>query len=366
MDKSIYFPGLNGIRAIAALIVVIWHTDQFARLFQLEKIGYHENGMAGNAVDMFFVLSGFLITYLLLVEKEKTGTIDLKKFYMRRILRIWPLYYFALIVSVLLIYFNIIPEIEQFSDSILLYLFFMANVAYVLGFAISSITPLWSVGVEEQFYLIWPHIVKRTTKYIRVFLFFCIIFILLKISIYLIFTPSSKIFMFMSYTRIDIMGMGAVGAYLVYSNSKWLKIIYRKEIQILAWLALCISVFYHPLHVISFADKEINAIIYFILILNVSTNKETLVTLENKFMNYLGKVSYGIYVYHMIVIYVISSMLLSFQIELSPFVIYPGIVLLTIGISALSYKYFETPFLKLKRKHTLINSSNSIESDLND
>ncbi|MDG1045433.1 MAG: hypothetical protein P8P81_02385 [Bacteroidia bacterium] len=59
MSEKIYFPGLNGIRAIASVILVIWHTDQFSRLFNINKVGFHLNGMAGNAVDMFFVLSGF-------------------------------------------------------------------------------------------------------------------------------------------------------------------------------------------------------------------------------------------------------------------------------------------------------------------
>lgn len=366
MNKSIYFPGLNGIRAIAALIVVIWHTDQFARLFELKKIGYHENGMAGHAVDMFFVLSGFLITYLLLVEKEKTGTINLKKFYLRRILRIWPLYYFALAISIILVYLGVVPDIEQFSSSVLLYLFLMANVAYITGIAISSISPLWSVGVEEQFYLIWPHIVKKTSKYLRTFILFCLAFIIVKVAFYILFTPKSEIFKFMSYTRIDIMGFGAIGAYLVYSKSKWLNIIYRKEIQIIAWVILCISIFYHPLHLLDFADKELNAFFYLILILNVATNKDSLISLENGIMNYLGKISYGIYVYHMIVIYVVSSIFLSLEISLNHYIVYPSITLITIAVSGLSYKYFETPFLKLKRKYTLVKSTNEGISKITD
>jgi len=88
MEKPKYFKGLNGIRAIASILVVIWHIDQYAYLFSITPFGFHKNGMAGNAVDMFFVLSGFLITYLLLTEKEKTKTIDFKKFYLRRIYRI--------------------------------------------------------------------------------------------------------------------------------------------------------------------------------------------------------------------------------------------------------------------------------------
>ena len=76
-SKPFYLPGLNGIRALAASIVVLWHTDEFTHLFGLEGYGFGATGMAGAAVVMFFVLSGFLITLLLLKELEKTQTISI-------------------------------------------------------------------------------------------------------------------------------------------------------------------------------------------------------------------------------------------------------------------------------------------------
>ena len=124
MAKAIYFKGLNGIRAIAVLIVVVWHTDQFSYLFNNLPKKFYLNGMAGRAVDIFFVLSGFLITFLLLKEKEKTKTIDIKKFYLRRILRIWPLYYLIILASMFLMYFGIIPNIESIFKSMFFYIFF--------------------------------------------------------------------------------------------------------------------------------------------------------------------------------------------------------------------------------------------------
>ncbi len=359
MEKTIYFKGLNGIRAIASLIVVIWHTDQFSRLFNLSKIGFHTNGMDGNAVDMFFVLSGFLITFLLLVEKEKTKSIHLKNFYLRRILRIWPLYYLSVIISIILIYLGIVPKISNLSISIFLYTFLMANVAYLLNLAISSIMPLWSVGVEEQFYLIWPHIVKRTSKYLTVFISLFLFFLIIKLSVYLLLSPKSILLKFLTITRIDIMCLGAIGAYLVYSKHRILKIIYRKDIQIMSWFILIASIIYKPIHVFSFIDKELNAIFYLILILNVSSNKFSLISLENKFMNFIGKISYGIYVYHMIIIYLISFTLSALEYELDHFILYPVVLIFTILTATLSYKYFETPFLKLKNKYSIVKSTNT-------
>lgn len=114
----IYLPGLNGIRAIAALAVVVSHTTLALGEFNLNSaiFGRDKAGnplgllLAGHAVTIFFVLSGFLITFLTLKEKEQTGSLNTKKFYFRRILRIWPLYYAYLIISLILIYIFKLPD----------------------------------------------------------------------------------------------------------------------------------------------------------------------------------------------------------------------------------------------------------------
>src|SRR5690606_24795997 len=100
----IYLPGLNGIRAIAAFAVVISHTNGRLGEFGLSKLPYWD--LAGFGVTIFFTLSGFLITYLLLKERAKTGTIKVRKFYVRRLLRIWPLYYFYLFLILAIVGFS--------------------------------------------------------------------------------------------------------------------------------------------------------------------------------------------------------------------------------------------------------------------
>ena len=268
-NKPVYFKGLNGIRAIAALIVVFWHTDQFIPdLFNTPSFGFNKNGMAGYAVDMFFVLSGFLITYLLFVEKDKTKTIDLKKFYMRRIYRIWPLYYLAVCIVLVLIYFDIIPfNGNNIYHSILLYLFLLANAAKILGLKLPFVSPLWSVGVEEQYYLIWPHIIKRTSAYLKTFILFLILFWSIKLACYFFLSPDSMAYKFLSITRLNIMCLGAIGAHFVYSKHKILTIIYKKEIQVIAWLVLIISCVYRPIHLFSFIDPELNAVFYLLVLI---------------------------------------------------------------------------------------------------
>ena len=96
-ENSIYLPGLNGLRAIAALSVVIAHISQDGIAdFGLSLIT--ELPMAGFGVTLFFVISGFLITFLLIKELKKTNTVSIGKFYLRRVFRIWPIYYLFIFI----------------------------------------------------------------------------------------------------------------------------------------------------------------------------------------------------------------------------------------------------------------------------
>lgn len=169
-SKTIYFPGLNGLRAIAAIAVVVHHTTLGLKEFNLDPyiFGSLQDGnprgisLAGYGVSIFFVLSGFLITYLLQAEKD-VRPIDVKKFYLRRILRIWPLYYLYLIISVItIIIFGLSLDIKP----LLFYLFYAANIPFIIGTTLPFISHYWSLGVEEQFYLFWPWVNKKINHYI--------------------------------------------------------------------------------------------------------------------------------------------------------------------------------------------------------
>jgi peptidoglycan/LPS O-acetylase OafA/YrhL len=166
--RSIHFAGLNGLRALAALSVVISHITLSLGKFHLDPkiFGTFKDGspkgllMAGYGVTIFFVLSGFLITYLLQAEKE-AGEIDIKKFYVRRVLRIWPLYYayFAVAVIILRIF-----DIHTDWGTWPYYIFLAANIPFIMKSGINSVEHYWSLGVEEQFYLFWPWVNKKLDK----------------------------------------------------------------------------------------------------------------------------------------------------------------------------------------------------------
>lgn len=167
--KKVFFPNLDGLRFIAFFMVFLWHAfnDAFKKItignpFLSNIFNTYANGKTG--VSIFFVLSGFLITYLILQETKWYGKLDLGKFYLRRTLRIWPLYFLILIIV-----FVFIPVIinltgldwSKYDMNPLYYFTFLSNFDVLriyhsgtLDFLPSTVT--WSVAIEEQFYLVWP------------------------------------------------------------------------------------------------------------------------------------------------------------------------------------------------------------------
>jgi peptidoglycan/LPS O-acetylase OafA/YrhL len=248
--KSIHLKGLNGIRAIAALSVIVSHVTGDLRafglnddIFGLDKLGNRAPIlMASYGVTMFFALSGFLITYLLLLEKDKINTINVKKFYMRRVLRIWPLYYlYVILVLFVYLYFDI-----EYKDSILpWYIFLMANVPLILNTTLPYLGHLWSIGVEEQFYIIWPWFAKQSTKKLlqnSIVGFF--ILYLLKILFWLLSKKYGYSLPIIAITviRFNIMLIGSIGAILYYNKSNIIEYITTIKVQLVVWTIFFLSI----------------------------------------------------------------------------------------------------------------------------
>ena len=361
--KIIYLSGLNGIRAIAAIAVVISHTTLRFKDFGLDPyiFGSYDDGnprtldLAGYGVSMFFALSGFLITYLLWLEKEKQP-IQIKKFYLRRILRIWPLYYtyMALCFITYLVF-----SVEHNIDSIYYYIFYGANIPFIIGGALPFLGHFWSLGVEEQFYMFWPWVNKLKKKNIILFVVSSITF-LISIKIYLhIFIPNTLLESAIHVTRFHCMLIGAFGA-ILYKNENqfFIKIATNKIVQLTSW-GIMILVVINKFHIASFLDNEFLTIITVVIIIGQIT-KKGIINLENSILDFLGKISYGIYVIHPLLIFLFAKLLK----DITPFnilnylIVYVAILSATIILSHFSYKFLETPFLRLKtKKFTVINSS---------
>jgi peptidoglycan/LPS O-acetylase OafA/YrhL len=170
-SQKTFFPNLDGLRFFAFFAVFINHAmgclgyNNHSPYYIFIKKHFLMNGDIG--VGFFFVLSGFLITYLLLQEKKDTDSINIKKFYMRRVLRIWPLYFFIVFLCLVIfpLFSNLLPlnfpiGVNTNKLNPWFYLTFTGNFDYLYnGISNVMIGVLWSVSIEEQFYLFWPLVV---------------------------------------------------------------------------------------------------------------------------------------------------------------------------------------------------------------
>ncbi|KPH11464.1 acyltransferase [Chryseobacterium sp. ERMR1:04] len=368
--KTVFFTGLNELRAVAALdvifhhIEVFKHSDHIGSLFNSKYSTYFIENLGENGVYLFFVLSGFLITYLLISEKEKNNTINLKKFYLRRILRIWPLYYLIVLISFTLIplfahsftIFSITPNwYDKIMDpsnyslkTILLYILFLPNLALKTGKIVVGASQSWSVGVEEQFYILWPLIVSFFRKNLLVWVFGLILFTFIITNVKF---PQSLLGHITSIIPFEFMAIGGIGGYYY---SKYPEIITKytksKFIYLTTALLICFlistPIFKH------YIQSLISGFLFLLLII-ISINQSNRSVFTNRSFSFLGNISYGIYMYHPIVmffIFPISYKLLRLcnNIYLFNIFIYLLIPSLTIFISYLSFEYMEKYFIKIK------------------
>ncbi len=369
--NRIYFPNLNGLRFIAALLVVVHHTEQFKYLYGLPN-NFSDSfvqiiGELG--VILFFVLSGFLITYLLLEEEKRTRTIDVRKFYARRILRIWPLYFLVVALALLLI-----PNLPIFTlpdygrariykdlfEKLALYIFFLPNLVSPLLGIVPYASHLWSIGTEEQFYLIWAPLIKFVRRY-RVTLMFVIV------SGYLLFARAlySDRTNFLAYKyeinafwqsfNIPSMAIGGFFALLLHADHRALKLFLNNCLFYFALAFTSVMLYrgvYFPqiaIHDVPFPYlyKEFYSVWFGILILNFAANKNIFISLEQKPIRYLGKISYGLYMYHPIAI--VLALHATTRLGALPDAwLYPLVLALTIFFAGVSYAYYESYFLRFK------------------
>ncbi len=360
-DQLIYLDGLNGLRAIAALAVLFSHTTSELANFGLSSFvfGKYPDGtpittlLAGFGVTIFFALSGFLITYLLLHEHKWNTTINIKNFYIRRILRIWPLYYAYLVLSILtLILFKI-----DFRESFILYYVFMAsNVPFIMASEIPFLGHYWSLGVEEQFYSFWPWVIKRTNSMLVLTIMVFISLILIKCALRYIdirFHDGNSTWPYLSVhvTRFHCMLMGAIGA-IFYFRRDWrfLKMMNNYPIQLSAWLVIFLALF-NKFHVASFLDNELIAVVTVVLIVGQIEKSHRVLNLENRALNFIGRISYGIYVLHPLIIFYAARAVGFFKFTPGYFAVYVSIFFVTIFVSYLSFEFFEKKFLVMKVKY---------------
>lgn len=379
----IFFKGLNELRGLAALAVVFHHIELYkhrekvSSLFAEKNSGWIEN-LGKNGVYLFFVLSGFLITYLLLSEKTKTDTISAGKFYIRRILRIWPLYYLIVFVSFFVFpwfvqhfelapmsyYTGLVNQLsENFGWKLILFLLFLPNLALAAFTPVAGASQSWSVGVEEQFYLLWPQLLKRFSNVVAMLIGVIVFkFILLGGLIALnskLKDPSLKTaIVFVSAFNIELMALGGLGAWLLFHQK--LTIFYSRIPRVASFILVIVI-----LAGLFFTINYFALAILFLLLIVLNISDEHYV-FRNRLFSFFGDISYGIYMYHPLVMFTVFTFiaphLSAAQILTYNIVIYGSVIGLTVLVSFVSYRFVETYFLKLKDRFVIVASGKKLES----
>jgi len=366
-NSKIYFPNLNGLRFIAALMVIIHHNEQIKYIFKLPNYWGSSpfiNNVGRLGVILFFVLSGFLITYLLLAEESSFNRIKIKKFYIRRILRIWPLYFiigvlaFAIFPNISFLIWPQFPKDVIYNSLILkifLYISFLPNLSNAFLYIIPYASQCWSIGTEEQFYILWP-ILIRSIKRFRIHMMCLIIFIYIIVKFFTLSEQNPSVFsLFWINFNIDCMAIGGIFAILLFNKKNILKYILNPYLFYTILLATIILISKGVNF--GFFQYEVYALLFGVIIINFANNTSPALSLENKPLNYLGKISYGLYMYHPICL-VFSLKMLSYIGIYNYYTMLFSSVLITIILASFSYHFIEAGFIKLKSRFTLIASGN--------
>ncbi|MBK7969339.1 MAG: acyltransferase [Bacteroidetes bacterium] len=372
MSKKVYFENLDGLRFLCFLSVFFFHSFHTEYDFIKDNPVYTfiKKDLFGNGnlgVNFFFVLSGFLITFLLIEEKKLNRQIDLRNFWIRRILRIWPLFYFCVFFG-----FVMFPMIKEFFGQVpnetaspLMYLTFLNNFDIIRsGLPDSSVLGvLWSVAIEEQFYLLWPVILFALPVRNYWMAFAAII---VSSLFYRAMNDSPLLHEHHTLSCIGDMAIGAFGAWMISESKKFKELfenLKKYQIAIIYMLFELVFLFRDEVMFSSFPlrifERSIIALIMLSIILEQNYAKNSLFKMSDfKRISKLGTITYGLYCLHFIGILVATTITKKLGINTGLYqVLFLDTFLalgFTIFIASISYRFYETPFLKLKNKFAYI------------
>jgi peptidoglycan/LPS O-acetylase OafA/YrhL len=363
----VYFENLDALRFLAAFSVILFHfsrdvrglfpgieTETFYGLFDTIA----QKGHLG--VNFFFVLSGFLITYLIVHERNSKGKFSLGKFLIRRTLRIWPLYFIIVLIGFVI--FPSIIEGYHTDHNVWMYVGFLANFDEIINGANDSInflTSPWSVAVEEQFYLFWGIILFVGFK-IKQFKPIYLILALYIISFYFrwYYWQDYRMLYFNTITVCQDILMGSlVGIGLFHGNKilDSIKSLPKPAVFAIYIIGFSICILKNKLfpgQLIILERSVLSAFFAFVILDQIRGEHSVFKIGRIKVFNFLGKISYGLYMYHLVVMYLLVLWIeswTSYDRWLIPF-FFVLINILVISLSTISFYLIENPLLKLKPK----------------
>lgn len=369
--RYVYRPELDVLRFFAFSAVFLFHTVDYPLDFyllhhvprNLAEVSRAAIGGGKYGVDLFFALSSYLITDLLVREKEQLGSLDVRSFYMRRILRIWPLYYFILLITLFIPFFD--PD-RQFGHKYLLpFIFLSGNWAFAAfgGPASVPASPLWSVSIEEQFYLFWPPVVARLSRQKTVYAALGMIIVANVTRVMPLVSPAFGMALwFNTFAHLDSIAIGILLAMMLRGRTPLVRPGARFALLICG--AACFTLRGYFQNVMDDSNSWTNVLLAWpIVAVACALILFAFIGLKvpEPWLPYLGKISYGLYAYHMFCVLLVDR-LLAIQHRLQEHSL-PRAVLrvclslgLTIVVAAVSYAILEKPFLRLKERFTRVRS----------
>ena len=350
-----YFKHLDTLRFVA-FFLVFWH-HAFAGIVStipasewLKPILHSFSYTGKTGVNLFFVISGFLITYILLEERKKTGKIHLKFFYLRRILRIWPLYFAFLLVALFVL--PLFSDAFQFHGNYFLQLVFLNN--YDMEHTSLAVGVAWSVAIEEQFYIVWPLLLIFIKKPKVLFIASYLLFI---VALTISFQHQDKDEFYTIY-NLHYLFIGTISAQILahYPNLLLYKIMDKNSI----FLSIILSVVFVGISQISEGCNFISFALlpfcfgHIVLHLAYHTNNA-----HSSLLSELGKQTYGMYLFHYTLLLLVSVLVYSqqwfeYSSGIGKIIIGCCSFVFTVLLAKLSYRYFEQPFLVLKSNYSVV------------
>jgi len=338
--RATHLPALDGLRAVAVFTVIVYH-------FGIATVP----GDLG--VSAFFVLSGFLITWLLLKEHAASGTVSLRRFYTRRVLRIFPAYYAFLAVSFAIDHFRG----QSWGQSLgLSSVFYLVNYYNALnGHPTTSISHAWSLGIEEQFYLLWPMLLLvllrgGTRRAAQTLAGVIVAVVLWRSALYAGFHVGSAYVYNAFDTRFDNLAVGCLlaltanaptfeGVAARLSRSVWAPLV---TLALLVVSRAAIGATYH--YTVGFTVDAVLVAVFIVQMLRLYRTK-LWSWLETSVVRYLGVISYPLYLWHP------WGLGVGHHVHAAgPAGEFAFGVLACIALATGSYFIVERPFLALKRR----------------
>ena len=332
---------ITGLRAIAVISVVFYHAD----------IAFFEGGWLG--VDIFFVISGYLITNIILSELNE-GLFSFKLFYLRRVRRIIPALFSTILLTIPLSYWLLTPKaILEYSESAFASIFFYANLFFqnfdFYNAESTKLMPLlhtWSLAIEEQFYIIFPlfcFIVFKLRKFFLLFLSFGLLY-----SLFLNSTTSSLIKFYQIQFRAWELLLGA----LVMVLSAKIKFKHTEKIGLLL-LVFSILYFDDQMLTLNSLEPRLVANIGTSLILLSKQNSFIRKFIGNKYLGFFGIISYSMYLLHQPFFAYFRIFQLRYEVKVGSYFIIVLFIVLTL-LSYINWKFVENYFQKVRTKNLII------------